>query len=1691
MGKRFIPIILTGDDKQVVATFTRTFDLIESRAKRLNSSLSSISKEATRVAREVDATLRASGGGASPFRNLPGSGVPEAARAAREVARINADTVRQAEQQDRLRERAARTLSDVQTREAKRAANEYLKSEADKVRAAEQSVQRIQAAGRGLATIGAGLTATLTLPLVAGGKAAVDSAVKYDSLKRGLYAVEGSAEAVERRMGSLREIAKLPGIGFEEAIKGSIRLQAVGFEAGRAEKLLIQFANAVALTGGGRGELERITVQLGQMSSKSKILAQDLKPIIEAAPAVGKALKQAFGTVDSEELSKLGLTTEQFIDKLVAELEKLPRVSGGAKNAIENFSDTADIAFSKLGNAILPLFTTALNATAVVLDVVSSGFEKLPGPVQRAIVIIGAILAVIGPLLLALAGVVAAIGFVKAQLLTLTPVIAKAGIEMSTLSRVMSLSAVGWIALAALAASLVVSLIQWATATREVNVVSREALETTKKRIAEETAELEVLQNSRNANLKVGESLESVRAQREALIAAKRQELEVDKELAKAQGVQAATAFVNALKNQSTAQAELMSWTRMSENSTMDYSGAVIHAGEALTKAQAETKTASEGLKIYQQVTGASTEEVLSLVKAQTSNKWALEQVTLALNGNTEAQRTNLSATEERTAAIERQEKAVRDLKLAQDDLTVDLAGVNKLSNELINRLVEFRARGGDNMRVFAEQQRAGLKQNIELAERLAVANAKAGESAAETLKRRDEYLKQTGGELYGAYQALLANEKQTKSVNDLENAWKKKGKTVQTELQRLTRQVLTLTGDLDSFTNLSSKEFELRFKVEGMERTKRDFERILDLRRDLDQPLTSPLPSKDDPAALRETIRSLERQKHVKEQIEELTREQANAEDRLQVAQARAVAAATSYNRLLDEGAKNKLLAAKLGDMEAEQAERIRDAELQTQALREERYRRQGRPTLQTGLGLALDPKASALLQQDLLEQTTLYNQAIEVRIDGARKASLYEENVRREQLGKFYEESATRQAIITEETAARQKAENDAVEQIRRNEVILQQGLISLDVDLTRARSEQSVERLRHERENKVAITLLEEELRDAIVRDASYVRRVLQDSERSRLENRKHTIDSIISLEAQLRGFQAGDPETLAAAQERAQVSRLQASISLKERIVELEGQIANAGEDASDRYRVAWLEAVKAVQDADVQAVESQIASQVKLADATVLHSEQVRARVLEHLAEQKTVTEGWADGIIGTYDQITGALDKGIDKLTGGLTLVNSLLKSIAHQLVNRLFQRFLDAFFPASSGGSASAIPSFGGQSSGGGGGFGGIIQGIFGGLFGGKGGTAPFNPNASSGVASLVASFAGDSGIKVPTSLGEQSAKATEIKSILHEAAHSASGAAPASGSLLAGLTSAGPAALIAYGAQVLSDAFSGNMSNRQALISGGLLPYFINRSALRRKEETIRDAVSNDTGTAIWALIGQAQAGNLSLSEATTQFAQIKTRYFEGIAGIKDSKTKRIANDTWNHFQALWPVLEAAARASEQAAKNADLLIPEFKDGGATWRRFADGGMTHPMFRDALKGYQALPDNFLGRVPGVYDRKDNIQVAVSGDEVILPPKVWKPIRSYLKAQRLPGFADGGGVSDGPTFSLPSSNQKEGKTPIHITANIYFNGKEFVIESMESDEGREVTFETMSSYEGQKVTNGNYKQGRKKGSIR
>lgn len=233
----------------------------------------------------------------------------------------------------------------------------------EKATGASEGLGAVKSAAAGAAAAFAGFAA-VTLAA----KAVLESYAEFDGLVRGLKTVEGSSQATAERLKLLREVAKVPGLGFEEAVRGDIRLRAVGLSADLSERSMRAFGNAIATVGGGKADLDGVLLALTQIQAKGKVSAEEINQINERVPQVRAAMAAAFGTADTEALGKSTLTATQFIEGLVDELAKLPQVTSGARNQLDNYSD----AWKELKNTASEF---AVGIAGSWLDEVSGAFK--------------------------------------------------------------------------------------------------------------------------------------------------------------------------------------------------------------------------------------------------------------------------------------------------------------------------------------------------------------------------------------------------------------------------------------------------------------------------------------------------------------------------------------------------------------------------------------------------------------------------------------------------------------------------------------------------------------------------------------------------------------------------------------------------------------------------------------------------------------------------------------------------------------------------------------------------------------------------------------------------------------------------------------------------------------------------------------------------------------------------------------------------------------------------------------------------------------------------------------------------------------------------------------------------------------------------------------------------------------------
>ena len=261
--------------------------------------------------------------------------------------------------------------------------------------------RQMRSSGQRLSKIGTDLSLSLSLPLAAFGVTAIKAAGDIESLTLALKSQLGTADAAAKELDKLTEAAKNPGLGVEQAVRGSVRLQGVGFAAEEARQVLIQMGNAIASTGGSAEELDAVTKQFAQMTSKGRVLQEDISVLSENMPGLAGLMQKAFGTANVEAIRNMGVTGKEFVTQITKAAETLPRVEGGIKNGIGNAIDSLKQSAAKVGFAINEAFdvTGAIESVSGAVLALAQGFSALPGPIQKVVLGLAAIAIATGPIL--------------------------------------------------------------------------------------------------------------------------------------------------------------------------------------------------------------------------------------------------------------------------------------------------------------------------------------------------------------------------------------------------------------------------------------------------------------------------------------------------------------------------------------------------------------------------------------------------------------------------------------------------------------------------------------------------------------------------------------------------------------------------------------------------------------------------------------------------------------------------------------------------------------------------------------------------------------------------------------------------------------------------------------------------------------------------------------------------------------------------------------------------------------------------------------------------------------------------------------------------------------------------------------------------------------------------------------------
>lgn len=176
-------------------------------------------------------------------------------------------------------------------------------------------------------------------------------ALAENRMRASLSSLEGGAAGGILK--ALNKVSMAPGISRDEAVQGYIQSRNAGMGRELAMKMLQELGNANALGGGDKDKLSRALLAMNQMFMKGKVSQEEMLQLTEAGIPMGKVMQKAFGTTNTEDIQKMGLSAEEAVTRMVAAFSTLPRAVDSEANALETSQSNFSTALGVIGNGIL------------------------------------------------------------------------------------------------------------------------------------------------------------------------------------------------------------------------------------------------------------------------------------------------------------------------------------------------------------------------------------------------------------------------------------------------------------------------------------------------------------------------------------------------------------------------------------------------------------------------------------------------------------------------------------------------------------------------------------------------------------------------------------------------------------------------------------------------------------------------------------------------------------------------------------------------------------------------------------------------------------------------------------------------------------------------------------------------------------------------------------------------------------------------------------------------------------------------------------------------------------------------------------------------------------------------------------------------------------------------------------------
>lgn len=191
----------------------------------------------------------------------------------------------------------------------------------------------------------------------------IEAGTTVENATTGLTTLLGdSAEAARVVKNEMEDATKTP-FAFEGLLAANKALIGAGIGADKARQDVLNLANAIAATGGGDDELQRMVVNMQQISNTGKATAADIKQFAFAGINIYKVLAEATGK-PIEKVKDMEIS----YDMLTFALKKAHDQGGIYYNGLENMAGNTSVKISNVGDAIFQFMNDVFIKTKPLID---------------------------------------------------------------------------------------------------------------------------------------------------------------------------------------------------------------------------------------------------------------------------------------------------------------------------------------------------------------------------------------------------------------------------------------------------------------------------------------------------------------------------------------------------------------------------------------------------------------------------------------------------------------------------------------------------------------------------------------------------------------------------------------------------------------------------------------------------------------------------------------------------------------------------------------------------------------------------------------------------------------------------------------------------------------------------------------------------------------------------------------------------------------------------------------------------------------------------------------------------------------------------------------------------------------------------------------------------------------------------